>query len=185
MMVDRRIAEETSEFVKMRNANRDQMFLSPFLPRTTPLPPYDVLIMKAFCVPLTLSLVLYFVAGCSVPPPTPQEASAYTPALRVLETNCVHCHGDNRLSQMPPMPDTSSLASLIHKGGWIVPGKPEKSRLYQVVTFPDEIPGAMPPTGHAIRKADVKILRDWIKAGAPLPKANQELKPRGTLPRSV
>jgi mono/diheme cytochrome c family protein len=102
----------------------------------------------------------------------------------VLETNCVHCHGDNRLSTMPPINDTQALSKLIGTS-WIVPGKPEASRFFQVVTFPDEIPGAMPPSGHAISKKEVQILREWIKSGAKLPAHNIKLKPQGPLPRSV
>ena len=140
--------------------------------------------MKHF---LTCASIAILASSCQLTPgtATKENPAAYSPALRVLETNCVHCHGDNRLSTMPAMPDTRSIAALITKGRWIVPGKPEQSRVYQVVTFPDEVPNAMPPTGHAISKADVKILRDWIKAGAPLPKANQTLTPRGALPRSI
>ena len=102
----------------------------------------------------------------------------------VLERNCVHCHGDNRLSTMPPMNDTRGLSKLI-SSGWIVPGQPEKSRFFQVVTFPDEVPGAMPPSGHAISKQDIKILRDWIEDCAMLPQKNFILHPKGPLPRSI
>lgn len=102
----------------------------------------------------------------------------------VLETNCVHCHGDNRLSTMPPMQDTRGLAKLAATG-WIVPGAPEKSRFYQVVIFPDTVPGAMPPSGHAISRKEARVLHDWIKAGARLPASHVHLHPRGTPPRSI
>lgn len=85
---------------------------------------------------------------------------------------------------MPPINDTRAIAKLI-SSGWILPGKPEASRFFQVVTFPDEIPGAMPPSGHAISKKQVQILRDWIKAGAQVPAHNVKLSPQGPLPRSV
>jgi hypothetical protein len=113
-----------------------------------------------------------------------RESGNCGPALIVLERNCVHCHGDNRLSTMPPINDTQAIAKLIGTS-WIVPGKPEASRFFQVVTFPDEIPGAMPPSGHAISKKDQQTLRDWIKAGAKLPVGNVKLNPQGPLPRSV
>mgnify|MGYP000969729753 FL=1 len=104
-------------------------------------------------------------------------ANSFAPVRTVLETNCVHCHGDNRLSTMPPINDTQALSKLIGQH-WIVPGKPEASRFFQVVTFPDEIPGAMPPSGHAISKKEVQILREWIKSGAKLPAHNIKLKPQ-------
>lgn len=111
--------------------------------------------------------------------------ATFVGARKVLEENCVHCHGDNRLKGMPSIDTTRHLANLIGPGKWIIPGKPEQSRLYQVVVFPDEVPGAMPPTGHGIGKAEVELLREWILAGAPLPEgSNERLKPVGEAPRS-
>jgi len=123
-------------------------------------------------------------ASCSTPSVDSAEAQAFAPVQGVLETNCVHCHGDNRLSTMPPINDTRALSKLIGQH-WIVPGKPEASRFFQVVTFSDETPGAMPPSGHAISKKEVQTLRDWIKAGAKVPAHNVKLSPQGSLPRSI
>ncbi len=129
-------------------------------------------------------LPLLLLASCAQKPVSEADATAFAPVRRVLETNCVHCHGDNRLSTMPPINDTQAIAKLIGTS-WIVPGKPEASRFFQVVTFSDETPGAMPPSGHAISKKEVQILRDWIKAGAKLPASNVKLSPQGPLPRSI
>ena len=71
---------------------------------------------------------------------------------------------------MPAFTDTRALTRLIGPGNWIVPGHPERSRFFQVVTLADAQPGAMPPTGHAISKAEVEKLRAWIAGGAPVPK---------------
>lgn len=123
-------------------------------------------------------------ASCATTPTIPGEEKAFAPVQGVLETNCVHCHGDNRLSTMPPINDTHALTKLIGTH-WIVPGKPEMSRFFQVVTFPDEVPGAMPPSGHAISPREVGILREWIKTGAKVPAHNMTLHPKGPLPRSI
>ncbi|OYW74559.1 MAG: hypothetical protein B7Z37_17295 [Verrucomicrobia bacterium 12-59-8] len=139
---------------------------------------------------LLSSVCLVLISSCSPPVWSDKSAAVgaepenWGTALTVLETNCVHCHGDNRLSTMPPINDTHALSKLIG-AHWIVPGKPEASRFFQVVTFPDEIPGAMPPSGHAISKKDVQILRDWINHGAKLPAQNMKLVPQGPLPRSI
>ena len=139
---------------------------------------------------LLLSACLVLPASCTQPVWEDKPAAVgadsrkWGPALTVLEHQCVHCHGDNRLSTMPPINDTHALSKLIGSH-WIVPGKPEASRFFQVVTFPDEIPRAMPPSGHAIAKKDMQILRDWIKAGARLPAQNVKLIPVGPLPRSI
>lgn len=139
---------------------------------------------------LLLSACLVLITSCSQPvlgdksATVSAESGNWGPALTILEHQCVHCHGDNRLSTMPPINDTHALSKLIGSH-WIVPGKPQASRFFQVVTFPDEIPGAMPPSGHAISKKDVRILQDWIKAGAKLPAQNVKLIPVGPLPRSI
>ncbi|MCB1277169.1 hypothetical protein [Prosthecobacter sp.] len=134
--------------------------------------------------PTTLLGICLLLAACAQPQVSNEEIAAFAPVRTVLETNCVHCHGDNRLSTMPPINDTHALSKLIGSQ-WIVPGKPEASRFYQVVTFPDEIPGAMPPSGHAIPTHDVHILKQWIKDGAKVPAHNIKMEPRGPLPRSI
>ena len=127
-----------------------------------------------------------YITGCTTGPISPAETATFKPVQAVLETNCVHCHGDNRLSTMPSIHDSHALAKLIGSGQWIVPGKPEQSRFFQVVTFPDQVPGAMPPTGHAISKRDVATLRQWISAGAKVPGgAKIPFTPRGEMPRSM
>ena len=135
----------------------------------------------------TAAAVALLAAGCTTPPPAatgaPGEPATFAAVRPVLEANCVHCHGTARLAQMPAFTDTAALARL--KGRWIVPGQPESSRLFQVVTLADTQPGAMPPTGHALGRPEVARLRAWIQAGAPLPEgAPVRLMPRGERPHS-
>lgn len=132
----------------------------------------------------TLLGICLLLAACAPHQLSNEEIAVFAPVRTVLETNCVHCHGDNRLSTMPPISNTHALTKLVGTS-WIVPGKPELSRFFQVVIFPDTVPGAMPPSGHAISKRDVQILRDWISTGAKVPARNITLHPRGPLPRSI
>jgi len=133
---------------------------------------------------LAASCLIALLASCLSTPTNPAEERAFASVRTVLETNCVHCHGDNRLSTMPPINNTHALTKLVGTS-WIVPGKPELSRFFQVVIFPDTVPGAMPPSGHAISKKEQQTLRKWIKAGAKVPAQNITLHPRGPLPRSI
>ncbi len=102
----------------------------------------------------------------------------------VLERNCLHCHGAQKLAHMVSFADTAALTKLRGPNLWIWPGHPEKSRLWQVVTASDNTPGAMPPTGHAISAAEAEVIRAWIAAGAPLPAENTTLTPHGEPVRS-
>ncbi len=139
---------------------------------------------------LLLSACLVLISSCTQPAwgdksaAMSAESGNWGPAITVLEHNCVHCHGNNRLSSMPPINDTHALAKLIGSH-WIAPGKPQASRFFQVVTLSDEIPGAMPPSGHAISRKDIQVLRSWIKDGARLPTNNVKFIPLGPLPRSI
>jgi len=133
---------------------------------------------------LAACVLTALLASCRTASTNPAEDQAFAPVRTVLETNCVHCHGDNRLSTMPPINDTHALTKLVGTS-WIVPGKPEVSRFFQVVIFPDTVPGAMPPSGHAISKKEQQTLRKWIKDGAKLPTQNVKLTPSGPLPRST
>ncbi len=114
-----------------------------------------------------------------------ENPGSFASVQPVLETNCVHCHGKNRLANMPSFDDTHAFGKLIGTSNWIVPGHPEQSRFFQVVMLNDEQPGAMPPTGHAIKASEVEILRAWIAAGAKLPEGGSiALTPRGPGQRS-
>jgi hypothetical protein len=142
--------------------------------------------MKRFLVPLVMIPVLTLaMAGCVSQPAAPEELQAFRPVQAVLERNCVHCHGEQRLATMPPISDSHALARLVGPKNFIVPRQPQSSRFYKVVSIPDTVPGVMPPTGHAIRKAEVAVLRDWIAAGAKVPQGPAiEFQPQGELPRS-
>lgn len=139
--------------------------------------------------PFMLSLLAFAAVALThctnVSVPSPADEGSFASARNVLEAKCVHCHGKERLANMPPFGSTAALAKLKADGVWLVAGKPERSRMFQVVTLTDEQIGAMPPTGHAISKAEVALLRAWIANGAPLPEGRSvTLKPQGTLVRS-
>ncbi len=133
------------------------------------------------------SVLLTLIAGCAQKPDaaSPKDLASFQRVRPLLETNCVHCHGQQRLPTMPAIADTKALAALIGPGKLIVPGAPESSRFFQVVTLTDNQAGAMPPTGHGIARAQVETLRAWIQSGASLPPQNLALQPRGPGPRSL
>lgn len=139
-------------------------------------------------LPLGAALLVLATSCTTAPQPvaasTSSQLAAFKGVLPLLETNCSHCHGEQRLPTMPALTDTKALGALVGPGKFIVPGKPENSRFYQVVTLSDNQAGAMPPTGHAISKSELKALHTWIAGGAPLPAENLAITPRGMAPRS-
>jgi len=137
---------------------------------------------------LLLSGAVLFAISCATQTAVEIQAhdktAAFAKVKPVLERNCVHCHAAIRLPGMPSLTDTKALASLIGPNNLIIPGKPEQSRFYVVVTLADNQAGAMPPTGHAISPHEVSTLREWIQQGAPLPAETLKLQGEGRSPRS-
>ena len=87
----------------------------------------------------------------------------------IFEEHCWHCHGEDeqesslRLDLRPSMlrgGDTGLPA--------VVPGKPEKSYLIEVINHVDE-DMAMPPDEDKIPAKQIELLTRWIKAGAVWP----------------
>lgn len=141
--------------------------------------------MKPLVSLLAISAITIGIGSCVTTHEPTAEERAFEKVQMVLETNCVHCHGKDRLTTMPPISDSRALAKLIGPKTWIIPGKPDSSRFYQVVSMPDTMPGVMPPTGHAISKQEVATLRQWIATGAQVPTAHTiKFTPRGVPPRS-
>ena len=133
------------------------------------------------------SVLVSILAGCTTGGPSASLAGKKTSFEKVrpiLENSCVHCHGVIRLPNMPSFNSTKALASLTGPGKLIVPGAPEMSRFYQVMTLSDDEVGAMPPTGHALGSREVAVIRQWIVEGATLPKEDIILTPHGESPRS-
>lgn len=87
-----------------------------------------------FLILLLAFAVSGFVCSCATTPqhpPGPQSPATFQRVLPLLETNCIHCHGDQRLPSMPSFADTKALAGLIEPGMLIVPGQPESRRFFR------------------------------------------------------
>jgi mono/diheme cytochrome c family protein len=90
--------------------------------------------------------------------------------LPILRTNCAQCHGDKvRMKDL----NLSSYAALLkgsESGPVVVAGKPEESRLYELVHS-----GKMPLGKAHLAEKDVAIIREWIAGGAPGPASATKL----------
>ena len=81
----------------------------------------------------------------------------------ILEQQCLKCHGPTMAAGGLRLQGKAQAMKAI------VPGKPDQSRLLQVVEMPPDSRGAMPPGGQQLQAADRRALRDWILEGAPWP----------------
>lgn len=141
---------------------------------------------RLLLLPSCFAGLAVLLAGCASAPEggSTADAATFDRARPVLEASCVHCHGSQRIAGMPSFASTRDLAALTGPGKLIVPGAPEQSRFFQVVTLSDSEIGAMPPTGHALTPREVAVLKGWIASGAELPEENVVLRPHGRAPRS-
>ena len=88
--------------------------------------------------------------------------------LPVFQANCVGCHGAAPRQKELDLSSWQGVIKGSESGLVIVPGQPEKSRLYELVSK-----GAMPPGNSRLDQGEIEMIRGWIEAGAPSPAGDQ------------
>ncbi|MBM3762311.1 MAG: DUF1553 domain-containing protein [Acidobacteria bacterium] len=88
-------------------------------------------------------------------------------AQAILRKNCYSCHGPAAMAGLR-IDQPGDLAD-----GVVVPGKPENSRLWLMMTGKGR--AMMPPTGK-LNAADLSVIREWIVAGAKWPAKSEATK---------
>ena len=91
------------------------------------------------------------------------ESQIQETARRILQSNCVSCHGEQRMSGLDLRNRESMLAGG-KKGPALVPGKAEESLLFLAASHDGEL--KMPPGKPPLPFPDLDALRDWIDGGA-------------------
>lgn len=85
----------------------------------------------------------------------------------VLLQHCVICHGDQKQQGGLRVDSSAAMLKGNESGAAIVPGKPEDSRLIQVLKYSsDDI--QMPPAGK-LAEHEIAALTKWVELGAPWP----------------
>lgn len=109
-------------------------------------------------------------------PPAPAEVvrpvsrnSAYFSKIRpIFARACIKCHGSEKQKGDLALHNPDAIRAGINGKPAIVPGDPEKSRIYKCITLPADDPDFMPQKGQPLSMSDKKSIHDWIKAGADL-----------------
>jgi mono/diheme cytochrome c family protein len=89
-------------------------------------------------------------------------------AFDILQKNCFACHGSGLKMSGLDLRTRESILAGGERGEAMVPNYPERSRLYLFATH--EQKPTMPPE-KTLADAELKILEQWISAGAPWPAA--------------
>lgn len=90
------------------------------------------------------------------------SASFAKDVLPILEKNCVKCHGGEKTEALLSLKDYAGVMAGSENGPVVVPGKAGDSSLVTLVQQ-----GKMPKRANRLPDAQIKILADWVNAGAP------------------
>lgn len=137
--------------------------------------------MKKHVCPAAVVAVAQFLSACAstpeVIPGEGQPMSFERDIKPVLEQRCVTCHNSDTL---PGRLNFENAAGAFVKDElgrpYIVPGKPQESRLYTAVMAPEFQDLAMPPVSHRVSRENTARIYQWIIEGAEWPKG-----PAGTI----
>ncbi len=104
--------------------------------------------------------------------PTKEQAEFFEGKIRpILAENCYKCHSVEKGKAKGEL--TLDTREGLLKGGEngkvVVPGDPEKSPLVTAVTYLDK-DLQMPPKGEKLSGAQITLLTQWVKMGAPDPR---------------
>ena len=124
-------------------------------------------------------------AACPAASPTPPSADRDFFAKQVqpiLAANCYKCHS-HEAGKIKGGLVVDSVAGIL-KGGdtgsAVVPGEPEKSLLIKAVRQGDP-DLQMPPKGEKLSAAQIAVLEQWVKLGAPAPVGEKPAFVRGKI----
>ena len=93
----------------------------------------------------------------------------------IFESSCGKCHmGGNAKGDLALDPD--QITAVIG-GGAIKPKDSEGSELIKRITMPEGTEHQMPPKGGRLGSRDIKTIKEWIDAGAPLEGEGMAAKP--------
>ncbi len=97
----------------------------------------------------------------------PEGAAFFEKKVRpLLVERCVACHGKDKAKGSLRVDSRAALLAGGDRGTALVPGKPEESLLVRVTRHDGEL--KMPPK-NKLPDAEVAILTEWVKLGAPWP----------------
>jgi len=88
----------------------------------------------------------------------------------ILERNCMRCHDAEKNKGGLRMDTHELIMEGGDSGDAIVPGNPAASEILVRIHLRPIDEGVMPDEGRALEPAEVALLDEWVKAGAPWPK---------------
>lgn len=87
----------------------------------------------------------------------------------ILEARCYECHGPSRAKADLRLDRIHTLFEGDRLDWLILPGDPDRSLFYELVTLPADAEDRMPAKGEPLTPEELGILRRWIQDGAEHP----------------
>jgi hypothetical protein len=98
---------------------------------------------------------------------TPEQETFFEKKVRpILLAECLECHGEKKQEGGLRLDSRSAVLKGNDAGPAVVPGKPDESRLVEVIGHLDAI--KMPPK-QKLGDEEIATLTEWVKIGAPYP----------------
>lgn len=129
-----------------------------------------------------------FAPALSAQTPDPASPAYFTKYVRpVLESACTHCHGAEQQKGGGRLDTLENCLKGSEGDAWLVPGKPEESKLYVSTTLPADDDLVMPPSNEPPLSVEQREhLKAWIAAGAKWPEgATLGVEPRMQFIRDI
>jgi hypothetical protein len=100
--------------------------------------------------------------------PVSRNSQYFSKIRPIFARACVKCHGADKQKGDLALHNPDAIRAGINGKPAILPGNPEKSRVYACIILPPDDPDFMPQKGQPLSVSDRKAIFDWIKAGADL-----------------
>src|SRR5260221_46018 len=113
-----------------------------------------------------------FAFAAATAEPTKEQAEFFESKIRpILADNCYKCHSieKGKAKGELTMDTREGLLKGGENGKVIEPGDPQKSPMIKAVTYLDK-DLQMPPKGEKLTDAQIALLTEWVKMGAPDPR---------------
>ena len=100
--------------------------------------------------------------------PVSRNSQYFSKIRPIFARACVKCHGADKQKGDLALHTPDAIRAGINGKPAILPGNPEKSRVYACIVLPPDDPDFMPQKGQPLSVSDRKAIFEWIKAGADL-----------------
>ncbi len=101
--------------------------------------------------------------------PVDQRVSFEKDVKPIFEGICVHCHNGSVAAGDLDLRNRELAFRSSPNGPFLVPGYPDRSKIFDMIVLGDADPGAMPPTGHRLEEREIALIKGWIEQGADWP----------------